>query len=208
MREESILEPGFIPVLVPPAASHPLPYYVESSDYMGQPLGTGVPIALYAWNYDVAYQAGDLSRMTIPHLKMDDLLREATWTFKKFVLVGRLVFPDALFRPNESEIAADLSNQALGEYGHEIRPYLNIYECLYLDKDLMDSHRTKRLMAAEEIVHWLRFHGGVSFFRYITPAVTTKEKEDLSVASPRILWAKWTAPYRVKEENYVYTQPE
>jgi len=170
------LQPGRIVTMQPVDAPHNRAYYIESTEYWGQPKRDGNRVVVVATKEKIYYQSRSTNMREQPSIEINQALLEAATQLGTFVLDGELYYRSVTGSEHRTGAQAATVNIAAGAATTAPVPVYAIFKGLWLSgRDLTIATEAERIAAGEEIGKYLSV-----FFEVVPTARTQAEKAALA----------------------------
>jgi bifunctional non-homologous end joining protein LigD len=172
----SHLQPGRIVTMQPVDAPLEREYYINSSDYWGQPKRDGNRLVVVATKDKVYYQSRSTNIKAQPAIEINNSLLELANQIGTFVLDGELYYLSATGSEHRTAPQAAMVNEQNGQ-PVVAKPIYAIFKALWFSgKDLTTVSEAERIEVGEAIGK----HLDKQYFEVVPTAKTQAEKQSLA----------------------------
>jgi ATP dependent DNA ligase domain len=170
------LQPGRIVTMQPVDAPCDRFYYIESTEYWGQPKRDGNRVVVVATKEKVYYQSRSTNMREQPSIEINQALLKAATQLGTFVLDGELYYRSVTGSEHRTGAQAATVNIAAGAATTPPVPVYAIFKSLWFSgRDLTTATEADRIAAGEEIGKYLSV-----YFEVVPTARTQAEKTALA----------------------------
>jgi len=172
------LQPGCIQTMQAVDAPMERSYYINSSEYWGQPKRDGSRLIVIATKDKVYYQSRSRKMKLQPCEEINQGLQQLAMDLGTFVLDGELYYRSVKGSEHRTAAQAATINTAEGYTTTPTNPIYAIFKALWFSQtDLTTLPESARIAAGEEIGEHLK----KDFFEILPTAKTQEEKRELAL---------------------------